>query len=471
VKTSRIALALLLVSAPCAAQAHPAPVAITGVTLADATAAPSAAPVTVVVAEGRIVAIGPDVRAPAGARVVDGRGKWLIPGLWDMHVHLAGVAAKPAWSRDVVLPLYLAHGVTGVRDMGSDPDAVLAWREAVRAGRLAGPHIVTPGPMLLERGEDGPEIDVVATDSAAAATVSSLRARGVDFVKVLDQISRERFLAVAAAARAAGLPLAGHLPDGVGAAEASSLGMRAIEHLSGMPLATAVGEPELRARRIDARARQDGAAYAQTTTEMLTRHDPARAAALYALLRRNGTWQVPTLVWTRTIGAMDSVRADDPRLRWIPASVRAEWTAEKLAEGFSQPYRAHQRRLLARHLPLVGEMSRAGVGILAGSDSMDPFVFPGASLHEELELLVSAGLTPTEALRAATSAPAEFLGRADAGRVAPGYVADLVLLDGDPRVDIRNTRRISAVVAAGRLYDADAIRAMLAAVEAYAAAH
>jgi imidazolonepropionase-like amidohydrolase len=471
----RIAIPLLLLCAPCAAPAQaPAtspPLAITNVAVVDATAAPRPGRVTVVVRDGRIAAVGRDVPVPAGARVVDGAGKWLMPGLWDMHVHLAGVAANPAWSRDVVLPLYLAHGVTGVRDMGSAPDAVLAWRGEVAAGRLAGPRIVTGGPMLLERGQEAPEVAVLASDSAADAMVASLRARGVDFVKVLDALSRERFLAVAAAARRAGLPLAGHLPDAVPAAEAASLGMRSIEHLSGMPLATSAAEPALRARRLDARARQDAAAYAATTTEMLTTHDAARAAALYAALRRAGTWQVPTLVWTRTIAGLDGARQDDPRLRHVPASVRAAWSAEKLADDFSPAYRAHQGRLLARHLPLVAEMSRAGVGILAGSDSTDPFVFPGSSLHEELALLVEAGLSPAEALRAATSSPAEFLGRADAGRVAPGFVADLVLVDGDPLADIANTRRISAVVAAGRLYDAAAIRALLAAVEAYAASH
>lgn len=429
--------------------ARPASTAITGVTVIDTRSGESRAGVTVLLTGDRIAAVGRDeeVRVPRGARVVDGRGKYLIPGLWDMHVHLSYL--EPA-----TLALFPANGVLAVREMGGEVEELLRYRGDVREGRLIGPRVYLPGPvvespgwlaMLRERGGDLPGAAAilrqrmgVATQEEAREAVDSAAALDADFVKLRNNASRDAFFALARAARGRGLPLAGHAPRYVSPAEASDSGQSSFEH-SFLP--------------------------------SLDGMTPESRAALFRRFRENGTAVTPTLIAGRNhrllpdsvvLAALaDSLGTRDPRMRHLPRALLTKWREEWELTRRDRPY--DWEALHRSSLRDVAEMRAAGTPILAGTDVGVQLVLPGWGLHEELELLVTlAGLTPLEALRSATAAPAAFFGLQDRmGGVAEGMAADLVLLDADPRLDIRNTRRIRAVVAGGTLLDRAALDRLL----------
>jgi imidazolonepropionase-like amidohydrolase len=462
--TACLTVVALAGALPARAEDAPAKsLAITGVTVIDATGAPARPDMTVVVTGDRITALGKpgEVGVPEGARVVDGKGKYLIPGLWDMHVH----TASPSF-----LPLYLANGVTGVRDMHAlDPDAIFGLRKQVQEGKQPGPRVVAAGPLV-----DGPKPLVPSSLVAANAAegreaVRKLKKMGADFVKVYTKLPREAYLSIADEAQKQGLPFAGHVPESVSAAEASDLGQKSIEHLAGVELACSDREDELRREAVAALAKADN----QAVWELLGRigaraadsFSDKKARALYARFVRNGTWQVPTLTVLRSLVSLDDPKfTADPRVKYMPPSLRSYWSLKLSPETAAWLKRAYKRAT-----GLVRAMHQAGVPFLAGTDTPGvPYVFPGFSLHDELALLVAeGGFTPLEALQAATRDPARFLGREkDLGTVEPGKLADLVLLDADPLADIHNTTKIAAVVANGRLLPCRELDRMLADVEA-----
>jgi imidazolonepropionase-like amidohydrolase len=398
--------------------------ALVRVTIIDLSGAPPARDMTVVVAGGRIAAVGRRnrVRVPKGARLIDASGKFLIPGLWDMHAHLG----DDDFDREAHLPLFIANGVTGIRLMTGSPKQHL-WRREIENGSRAGPRMV-----IASR-----EIDESQTSEAEAREAVRGAAReGADFFKVYDGLPRASYYALVDEARRLGLPVEGHVPASLTAVEVSRAGQKSIEHLSGLAGAKA---------------------------------DDAKAAPLLALFRKNRTWQCPTLVMRHNYATLDDPRrADDPRLKYVKPSWRERWLRMS-KESLSWPpgEGAARRESVRREKRLVGMMQRAGVPVLAGTDDANPYSFPGFSLHDELSMLVEAGLTPRQALRAATTNAAMFLGRLDSlGTVARGKLADLVLLDADPLMDISNTRRIYGVVARGRFLDRAELNRMLAAVEA-----
>ena len=442
---------------------HPAPIALTHVTVIDATGAASQPDMTVLVTGRRISAIGKsgDVLIPAGVRVIDGTGKFLIPGLWDMHVHTS-------WDRHFTMPLMVANGVTGVREMfGKYPTTIFAARREIAAGTLVGPRIVTSGPIVDGVNPGWPGSIVATNPVEGRAAVDDVKALGADFVKVYSGLDRPTYFAIAAEARRVGIPFAGHVPDAITVAEASDSGQRSIEHLAGVLLATSTKEAELRSRLVNASGR------AVYQAEMVAQQDQLLASssdtladALFARFRANRTWQVPTLVVLR-VGAApaDPALSANPALRYVPYALGGLWgTVRRMAAGDTSRVRvASNRRLFERELALVGRMDRDSVPILAGSDEPNPYTIPGFSLHDELGLLVRAGLTPMAALQAATRSPAVFLGALDSlGTVERGKVADLVLLDADPLADIGNTRRIAGVVLNGRWLDRSDLDRILA---------
>src|SRR4051794_14419423 len=316
--TACLTVAVLAGALPARAEDAPArALAFTGVTVIDATGAPARPDMTVVVTGDRIRAVGKsgEVVVPEGAQVVDGEGKYLIPGLWDMHVH----TADPSF-----LPLYLANGVTGVRDMHAmDPDAIFGLRKQVQDGKQPGPRVVAAGPLV-----DGPKPFVpgslVAADAAGGReAVRKLKKMGADFVKVYTKLPREAYLAIADEAKKQGLTFAGHLPESVSAAEASDLGQKSIEHLTGVELACSDREDELRREAVAALAKADN----QAAWDLLGRigvraadsFGEKKARALYARFVRNGTWQVPTLTVLRSLVSLDDPKfTADPRVRYMP---------------------------------------------------------------------------------------------------------------------------------------------------------
>jgi imidazolonepropionase-like amidohydrolase len=436
---------LLFLASP--QSAPPAGVVVfTRVTVIDASHPAPRHDQTVVIEGNRIVAVGPatSVATPRGARVVDGRGKFLVPGFWDMHVHTTVPGGRE------LLGLYVANGVTGIRDMADDWAELSAWRREIRAGRLAGPRIVASGPYL--EGGDVPIPHILArTADEARAGVDSLVALGVDFVKVHSQLRPETYFAIARRARERGIPFAGHVPRTVGALAASDSGQRSIEHLLAIPAPCSPADSIALAPKFPVQA-------------ALGRCSSASLAELYARFVRNGTWITPTFTAQFEVAVWPGrALPGDAFGRYLPDTLR-RYVAGIFPMPADVPPGADSvgRAMLARRMQQVAAMHRAGVRVLAGTDAPLRNSPPGFGLHEELSLLVQGGLTPMEALRAATLAPAEYLGLTDSlGTVAPGKLADLILLDANPLADIRNTRRIAAVVANGRLIDSAARSGLL----------
>jgi len=396
-------IALLVLSPAATAQKDPTSLAFTHVTVIDCTGASAKPNMAVVISGDRIAAIGAiaDVQIPKGALVVNATGKFLIPGLWDMHGHLTDAT-------DSAFPLLIMNGFTGVRDMGGDLDQIDRWRAEIQQGKRIGPHIIRAGPFV-----DGPKEGVsnrltVRTPEEARQAVRQLKAKGVDFIKVHNALPPDAFFALVDEARKEHLPVAVHLPKGVSSAEASDAGVSSLEHIE------TLNESAL--------WRKD--ATAKTIEEALAENSGPMGDALFAKFVKNGTWYVPTLVAYERGFVLWS---NDP-------------------ESLAPRMNAHLKQVA-----LVGAMHKAGVRIMAGSDFSDWGMVPGVDLHNELALLVEAGFTPMEALQAATIKPAEFLGKRDSlGTIEPGKTADLVLLDANPLEDISHSRKINAVVLGGK---------------------
>jgi imidazolonepropionase-like amidohydrolase len=453
--------------------------AITHVTIVNPQGPPQK-DMTVVVSGGAIEWIG----AASGRKrpthkdelEFDARGKFVIPGLWDMHTHVAGISADPAWSKNVLLPLLVANGITGIRDMGGNLHALQQWRREIASGALLGPQIVAAGPMLVPAPRPGsaqsadPSVLEVGTPEEARAAVDQLQKQGADFIKVI-QLSRESYFAVAEESKRDGITFVGHIPTAVTASEASAAGQKSIEHIiySSLALDCSSADSELRRRLLEAAAkrdRSDAAVYDDADKSF----SPEKAAALWSAIIRNGTWVTPTLYSISIVAHSPQQSPDDLLLAYVPLALQKEWRPAGPPSQKALADAAWWERQYENDRKLTGEMHRAGVRLLAGGDSLDRYVFPGSSLHYELRELVAAGLTPQEALQTATENPAEFLGRRDSGMIATGHRADMVLLDADPSVEISNTQKISGVVLVGQFLPRKELDGLLEKARAAAAA-
>lgn len=420
---------------------------------------------TVTIENGRIAAVtsGAAARIPQGAVVVDATGRFLIPGLWDMHIH---------WYDERLLPLFIANGVTGVRQMFGNP-IHLAWRNRIESGALVGPRQVVGSTIVDGQPPVWPGSLVVTNAEEARATVERIKRTGFDFVKVYSRLTREAYFAIAEAAKREGLSFEGHVPNAVTVWEATDAGQKTLEHLTGILLGASKEEAALRqqaaklpqptiAAPSDANARNVLRDYRQRVFET---YDESKAASLFARFRKNGMWQIPTLTVLRSGASTDDPAfTNDPRLKFMPRAIANNWKPAnnpRIGTKTKEEYELDRRILQLQH-KVVGDMHRAGVNLLAGTDVLNPFVFPGFSLHDELSLLVKSGLSPADALQAATLSPARYLGTtASQGTIATGKVADLVLLDANPLEDIGATTKIRAVVLGGRLFDRKALDEML----------
>ena len=410
---------------------------------------------TVVVRDGKIIAAGAarHVRIPCDARRVEAAGKFLIPGLYDMHVHCL-FEGRPAFC----FPLLVANGVTAIRDMGGafSKDEIQKLRDEIAARRLIAPRLAAVAGRMIDAPappRDG-FVNVASADEARNVAADA-RARGWDFLKAYNLLSRESYAALVSEAARQHLAVEGHVPFSMTAEEVSNLHQKSIEHLADLLISVSRDEAALRQRINVEAASAANANWARAKVEIdaAQSYDADKAAALFREFARNGTWQCPTLVLKRMSGVAEVTElAGDERLQYIPASLQERWrtTFTQLVVPTGSAY-ARRARATAS-IRLVGEMARAGVKILAGTDSPpQPFLYPGFSLHEELRLLVEGGLTPLDALRAATINPAQFLGEQQTrGSIAKGKVADLVLLRGNPLERIESTAQVEAVVLNGR---------------------
>jgi hypothetical protein len=456
-----VAIVLAGVLAGEARAGAPADLVIANVTVIDGTDGPARPDQTVLIRAGKIAAIGSAVRVPPRARVIDGRGKYLIPGLWDMHAHV---------THEEFREHFLDRGVTGVRHLYS-LNPLFSPRSWVRGKRPA-PHLAAVEVML-----DGPRpvfslpaswnVFPCRTEADARKAVARIQARGEKWVKVYSLLPAEAYAGAADEARRRKMPLVGHVPFTVSAWEAAEAGQRSIEHLYGVMISCSHREAELSTQMRQAihngkLTGNDTFHITRALEQAMDSHDPQRAQDLYRCFVRNRIWHVPTLVQKQAWGKLDDPAFTNRPRRELPAIVERGWRVERTRDGgvllpgldmrLGVAALARERRLFAHQLRLVGEMHRAGVRLLAGTDSPNPYCAPGASLHEELELLVKAGLSPLEALQTATRNAAEFLGELDRrGTISVGKEADLVLLDADPLEKIGNVRKVRAVVLGGRL--------------------
>ena len=457
---------LLSVAAAGAVQSPSPALYIDDVTVIDVSGGPAQVHRTVIVQGNRIVGVvGPEVREKArlsGAVLIDGKGKFLIPGLWDMHVHMVFGDWFPR-GKEVTLPLFVANGITGVRDMGGELEVLQQWRKEISAGTLIGPRIVMSGPMLDGPQPRFPSSIAVKTPEDGRRAVDDLKRRGADFIKLQSLIPRDAVFAIADEAKKQGITFVGHVPDAVRASEASNAGQKSFEHLIGIFEGSSPLEDEF-------------IKGAKSEGKFLSTYDPKRAAALFALLAKNQTWQCPTLVWERGGNLIDKTDfARDTRAKYAPTywkEVTWKRFTDEIMHDFNTDDLATRKAFVAKELEVVNAMHHAGIPFLAGTDTPPGvYIFPGFSLHEELQRFVAAGFTPMEALQTATLNPAKFLGLdKELGTIEKGKLADLVLLDANPLDDISNTQKISAVIVNGRFLSRVDLDKMLAGAEAAAKA-
>jgi imidazolonepropionase-like amidohydrolase len=433
---------------------------IRDVTVIDGTGTGAQPGMSVVIEQGRISAVGTEesVSYPSSARVIDGTGKYLIPGLWDMHVHLRDL--------DGTLPLFVVNGVTTIRDMGSNLEETVALREQVEAGTLIGPRIKTSGEMVESSSWLGQYVDLMREEGAdeeaieeflstrvtvgdvqeAGEVVRSLLDRGADFIKIRHAESPEVFAAIAEAAEAAGTHLAGHYVWIMSLEDSAISGQKSFEH---------------------------------NILPGFNERDSEQKAAIFEVLVQHDAHIVPTLVTNEMetvplerAGAIarDTEGAIDSRNRYVSPSIRVDWVetvAFNAADEERPPPEVIQQMIAGSNEFLV-QARDAGVKMMAGTDAPTTGVFLGFSLHDELALLVETyGMTPMEAIRSATAIPAAFMGMdADVGTIEPGKRADLILLDANPLEDVNNTRLIDIVIVNGRVHDRSAREQLLNEIEA-----
>lgn len=418
-------------------------IAIRNATVIDVSNGRATRATAIMIDSNRIARVG---SAPttlgANTRIIDATGLFVIPGLWDMHVHIhfSGDTSRFATGRRLLLPLFIVNGVTGVRDMGSHLEGILATRDSIATHQLVGPRVLTSGPML-----DGPKSGYaaairVADAEQARATVRKLKESGVDFIKTQSQLPRAAYFALADESARLGIPFEGHVPDAIRASEAITSHQRSFEHLLGVFEASSRIEDSMVAG-----ARKGQAQYLAT-------FDPRRERAIVARLAKAGVWQCPTVVSDLNTAA--DLASDPGLIFWGSQGVDAWRQSKERALDVDSAALDLRNRYAEYELRLVRDLHRAKVPFLAGSDAPAGYdLVPGSSLHRELEWLVTAGFTPLEALQTATINPALFLGKTgDFGAIAAGRKADLVLLERNPLIDIRNTRTVVGVVADGRYY-------------------
>ncbi len=443
--------------------------------LIDSTGASPRANMSVLIVGDRIKFISPasDRAKPVpGVIAVDATGKFLIAGLWDMHVH-----ALSKNEPERFFPLFIANGVTGIRDMGGDIPLrqIAKLKEEITNGSRLGPETFAAGPILEGEHPFWPFSVAVKTPEDARRSVITLVRERADFLKVYNTLSRDSYMAIAAQANEMRIAFSGHIPDGVSPAEASHCGQKSIEHLWGIPNYVSSESEQLQKMATVANATEDPKvardSFYKINEAILSTYDSNKAKGLFEEFARNRTWQTPTLVVLRSYASIhDPALRKDPRIAYIPDDLLGFWSS---MGGQPDPRNDEmQLRLFKHDLEIVRAMHTAKVPLLAGTDTPNPFTYPGFSLHEELDLLVSAGLSPMEALQTATLRAAEFLGVEHLfGSVEVGKVANLVLLDADPLEDIRNTQKIRGVIVRGSFLDRPKLDELLARLKLYRDSH
>jgi imidazolonepropionase-like amidohydrolase len=430
---------------------------------------------TVIVSGNKITSAGPaaKIKIPSGAEVISCRGKYLIPGLWDAHMHLTNSSViAPA-----MYPLLIANGITYIRDTAAELGLIMPLlREAARAADSAGmaPAVYFTGPHL-----DGKQLSWSSSVSAvsparARKIIDSLIDAGVDQVKVYDLLPREVFLEVLSYAKSKGLKVSAHVPFDIDVVEASEAGLASMEHMFNLEMSLSSDwDSLLQARRkmIAKGSKMKGgelreAVYHAQRLHSFRTQDEERRAFVLRTLAKNETWQVPTLVILAAEEHRLYAREDFQRtFRYLPEPARSEWIKEANRQASNKPSEEELQHAYWAY-DLIPRLIESGDGIMAGTDMPLAHLTPGFSLHEELALLVKCGMSPMQALESATLKPAEFFGKQnEQGSIATGMSADLVLLDANPLDDIKSTQRINSVMRNGFLHTRKELDAILSKLE------
>ena len=381
---------------------------------------------TVIVRDRKIASIGANAQIPDGAVRVDGKGKFLMPALAEMHAHIPGGKA-PDSAVERTLFLYVANGVTTIRGMLGDPRH-LSYRASVVNGAVLGPMIYTSGPSFNGKTAPTPEV--------AVAAVTEQKKLGYDLLKIHPGVPRDAFDAMAAKADELKIPFAGHVPAAVGLQRALEAKYKSIDHLDGYVEALVTNPGESQTFGVN----------------LINQVDESKLPALVKATRAAGTWQVPTEVLLVNWLNEDNpeTMAKWPEMKYVPAETVANWVKQK--QGFTSKFSsADRQKLLALRRKIIKSLHDAGVPFALGSDAPQTWNVPGFSVHRELQAIVAAGLTPYQALRSGTANVATYFGTtATTGTVAAGKRADLLLLDANPLQDISNSSRIAGVMVNGR---------------------
>jgi len=473
------ALALVTTLAPAqSSKSGLTSLALMHVTVIDGTGAPPMPDMTVVIVGYRIAEIAKSntISLPRYARTIDATGAFLIPGLWDMHAHPDDPELwplnPPPKDKEKLLTLLIANGVTGIRDMGGDLKLLQEWRERIGSATIAGPHVYGCGPLLDGPKPMWPGSVAISTTEQGRQAVRDLKKQRADFVKVYSLLPRDAYFAIADEAKRLKIPFAGHVPDALTPEEASDAGQASEEHL--LQIVESCSDRDAVKKKID-ELRAAGAtpverrrAYIET---MLSTFDNKKADALFAKFVKNDTWITPTaIVWQNNASFEEDSAKYAERMKYLPRYIREYWDPKNNAhlKNRSPERLAAEKQLVKKYLEVIGKMQRAGVKLMAGSDfGANPLLFPGWGVHDELVLLVRAGLTPMEALQTATRNPAKFLKLDHAvGTIEKGKLADIVVLSANPLDDINNTKKITAVLFEGRMLDRAALNRLLVSASA-----
>lgn len=468
-------IAALLVGGSAAAGEAGSPLAFVGVNVVDVSSGDVRRNATVLIEGQRITRIadrGDRTPLPPRTRQIRAEGKFLIPGLWDMHVHSFLGERDPDWMD----PLFIVNGVTGVRDMGTfvPLTRVRRLRDQILAGERVGPRMVIAGPLVNGFNSVWNDPGGVPDRRELARALQTLKSQGADFIKIYALMTPETYAHIIEEARRLDLPVSGQVPETIAASEAADSGQRSIEHLDKIVLGCSSIEPEILSikedilRSMPMRADEGFLNQLYPTPEeiaqMLGSMDADRCEQLLQRLAKTHTAIVPTLVLSHMYSERHNA-ARDERIKYVPQPIRQAWgvTDEQIHRGL----RDHQSLIdtldqVSRQL--LRPMYHVGVPLLAGTHTaaVTPFIYPGFSLHDELLAMSRAGVRAIDILRSATIEPARAIGRESTlGSIAAGKLADLVLLDANPLDDIANTQRIRAVVANGRLFDRAALDRLL----------
>jgi len=431
---------------------------------------------TLIIKDGKIlrIAASKDLKLSKKNTIVDGTGKYLMPGLWVAHVHFSYLETLAPSMFD----LFLAYGITSVRDTGGRLEFVKRWKDLSLANPTDAPRVMIAGPLLdgMPNVYDGsdvghPPLSVgLPTLEDVSKQVSMMDSAGVDFLKAYEMLTPEQFAVITKYAKEKNFKVSGHVPLSMDVISASNGGLNSMEHLRNLEFSCATNSEELLAQRLQllSDGKNDPGGKLRSSIHQAQRqiaienYDDAKADEILKVFAKNQTWQIPTLA-LYTVFVSKPFKQDQwqKSFTYLPDSISKVWNAS-IEKIMTDEVPAFNRQYSEWMAAMVGKINRAGIGIMAGTDTPIGYLTPGLSLHEELELLVSSGLTPLEAIETATLNPAKYFNlENEVGSIKETMWADLLILDGNPLEKIGNTKRINSVIKQGKLHDRDKLDQVL----------